>query len=302
MTFFDYVVDFFEVYGWRAVTFLSALTGGIILIRILTMIVRKALLRSPLENTMSGFIAAIFQFVLWLLLLFVLAAIAKIPTTPLITALGAIGLALSLAIKDSLSNLANGLVLMGTKPFKAGDFVDIDGISGTVKTIKMMQTELITPDNKKVLVPNGKITSASITNYSAKQNRRISWDIPVAYDSNLELVRKTVLKIISAHPKTLDLPIPMVVLNEKGESSLNFSARAWVLTDDYWSVYWDINEQIVLEFKSLNIKIPFNQLDVNFFDTCDGVQSAREKYDLPDERFLPIQTDLNKSGKGKNSK
>lgn len=257
------IVNFFETSGWTVVTLLGALAIGILLIRIFTVLIKKALLGGGLENTLSGFITAIIQFVMWLLLLFVLAAIAKIPTTPLITALGAVGLALSLAIKDSLSNLANGVVLMGTKPFKAGDFVDIDGVTGTVKAIKMMQTELITPDNKKVLVPNGKITSASIINYSAKLNRRISWDVCVAYGSDMDLVRETVMKVLISHPKTLAIPAPNVPLVEKGDSSLNFSARAWVLTDDYWQTFWDINEQLVTALTAKGIQIPFKQLDVN---------------------------------------
>lgn len=256
------IVNFFETSGWTAVTFLSTLTIGILLIRIFSVLIKKALLSSGLENTLSGFISAILQFVFWLLLLFILAGIAKIPTTPLITALGAIGLALSLAIKDSLSNLANGVVLMGTKPFKAGDFVDIDGITGTVKAIKMMQTELITPDNKKVLVPNGKITSASIINYSAKPSRRIAWDICVAYGSDINLVKQTALAVILAHPKTLSVPTPSVPLVEKADSSLNFSARAWVLTEDYWDTFYTINEQLLTALTQKGITIPFKQLDV----------------------------------------
>lgn len=261
--FYNAAVRFFSTAGWRIVAFLAVLTAGIIAVRLLGGFFRRALQKSPLESTVCGFIMAVIRFVMWLLLLFMLAAVANIPTTPLVTALGAVGLALSLAVKDSLSNLANGIVLMGTKPFKVDDFVDIDGVSGTVKAIKMMNCELITPDNKKVLVPNGKITSAHITNYSAKPSRRVDIAVGVEYGSDINKVRDCLLAVMADNPAVLAVPPPEVRLTEFGESALLLSARAWVQSGDYWAVKFALNENIAEVFAREGINIPFNKLDVH---------------------------------------
>lgn len=261
--FWDRVIAFFTGAGWQIVTFLGALVIGIIVIRIVMYFLRRILLRSPMEKTLTNFILTVVRFLLYLLLLFILAGIAKIPVTPLVTALGAVALAVGLALKDSLSNLANGVMLIGTKPFKEGDFVDIDGISGTVKSVKMLTTEVVTPDNKKITVPNSRITNACVINYSTKPTRRVDWKFSVAYGTDMALVKETIGAVLGGHDKILHVPAFMVRLSEHGESALVYVARAWVNNGDYWDVFFDVNERVLEAFAEKGIDVPFNQLDVH---------------------------------------
>lgn len=260
--FWEAVTNFVMGAGWTIVTFLAAVVIGIIVIRIIMYVLRRILLKSPMEKTLTNFILTVVRFLLYLLLLFILAGIASIPVTPLVTALGAVALAVGLALKDSLSNLANGVMLIGTKPFKEGDFVDIDGISGTVKSVKMLTTEVVTPDNKKITVPNSKITGACVVNYSTKPTRRVEWKFSVAYGTGVEDVKAVVGAELKKHPKILSVPEPMVRLSEQGESALVFTVRAWVNNPDYWDVFFDINETVLDAFIANGIEVPFNQLDV----------------------------------------
>lgn len=258
--------------GWKIVTALAAAVIGIIVVRIALSILRKALLKSPMDNTLANFILTVSRLVLWMLLFFIIASIMSIPLTPLITALGAVALAIGLALKDSLANLANGVMLIGIKPFKEGQYVDIDGVSGTVKSIGLLTTELISPDNKKIILPNSKITAASITNYSDKPTRRVDWEFTASYDSDVEKVKAVILDELNSHPKILKEPAPMARMTKQADSAIVFTVRAWVHNADYWDVNWDINEAVFKRFNLEGISIPFPQVDVHF----DGKNGEEE--------------------------
>ncbi|MDE6397918.1 MAG: mechanosensitive ion channel [Clostridiales bacterium] len=252
-----------EKYGWRIVITLAVLIIGIVSIRLVGFWVQRALLKSPVNGTLTGFIAAMVKCGLWLLLAFVCAAIAGIPSAPLVTVLGSAGLALSLALKDSLSNLAGGIMMLGTKPFAAGDYVDVDGTAGTVKRIRLTTSELVTPDNKTVLLPNSSVMKARITNYSMRSTRRVEFALSVAYGTDLARLRALVLHILRSSPYALPDPAPTLVFVEASDSSLDFSARIWVRRDDYWDAYWELNETLAQELMRADIVIPFRQIDVH---------------------------------------
>ena len=259
----EQIVTFFTGAGWIVVEALAALVIGIIVIRIVHALLRKILLKRTMDNTIANFVLTVVRFALWLLLFFIIASIIKIPLTPLVTALGSISLAVGLALKDSLTNLANGVLLIAQKPFAEGQYVDIDGVEGTVKSIGLLTTELISPDNKKIVVPNSKITSACITNFSAKPTRRIDWEFSASYDSDVEKVKSVLSGVLSSHEKILSDPAPMVRLKSQGASEIVFVARAWVNNGDYWDVTWDINERAFAALNEAGIEIPYPQLDVH---------------------------------------
>ncbi len=271
--FLDGVVDFINGTGWVIVTFLATLVIGIILIRLFIRLLRRLMLKSPMDKTLVNFLLNVVRCMLYMLLVFILASVAKIPLTPLVTALGAAALAVGLALKDSMADLANGVVLVGTKPFREGDFVDIDGITGTVKAVKMLTTELVSTDNKKITLPNSKITSASVINYSTKPTRRVEWKFYASYSSDIDKVKEVILDEIRSHEKVLNIPEPMARLSEHGESSLTFVARAWTNNSDYWDVFFDINEAVFRRFGAEGIEIPFNQLDVHIKDGASGKEA-----------------------------
>lgn len=251
-----------EKYGLKTAVFLFVLIAGIVIIRLVGMLVQQTLLKSPLDSTLAGFINAAVKALLLILLLCTCVAVLGVPSAPLVAVLGSAGLALSLALKDSLSNLAAGIVMMGTKPFAAGDYVEIDDTAGTVRHIKLFTSELVTPDNKKIIIPNSKVIGARVVNYSARSTRRIEFTVSVAYGTDLEKLRRVVLDVLSSSRYTLSDPAPMCVFTGAGSSSLDFSARMWVLREQYWDAYWEVGELLTSEIMRSGIEIPYNKLNV----------------------------------------
>ncbi len=262
--------------GWKIVTALASLVIGIIVVRIVMGILRKILLKRGADNTLANFILTVTRFLLWLVLLFILAGILEIPLSPLVTALGAVALAVGLALKDSLSNLANGVMLIGMKPFKEGDFVEIDGMSGNVQSVGLLTTQLLTPDNKKVILPNSKITTASIVNYNVRPTRRVDWEFTVSYDSDVDEVKRVLQSVLNEHPKILSEPDTTVRLHRHDESALAFVVRAWVNTPDYWDVFWDVNENALKALKDAGIEIPYPQMDVHIDGACNNGKEDKQ--------------------------
>lgn len=246
---------FFTGSAWIVIGFLATLLFGIIIIRISCKLLRKILFKTAKSKTLCGFMLSIIRFVLYLILIFVLAAIAGISMTPLVTALGAAGLAVGLALQDSLANIANGVLIVSTKPFKVGDYIEIDGISGTVKAIRMITIELLTPDNRKITLPNSKVISGSIINYSARPTRRIEFIVSVQFDSDARKVKQILLQELTNHELIMENPAPVVYFNSY-KQNLEFSARGWVNTQDYWTVYWDLNEKIYFALREGGVQIP----------------------------------------------
>lgn len=256
------IVGFFEANGWSIVVFLAVLVVGVIAVRALCFAINRLLLRSRVEKTLVGFIVTVCRFVLYLILVFVLAGIIGIDMSPLASALAAGLVAIGLALQDSLSNIANGVIIISTHPFKEGDYVSIGGTEGTVKSIGMFVTELITPDNKNVMLTNSKVISDYIINYSERPTRRVDMVFPVSYSSDTAKAMEILRSIAAGHELILADPEPNVRIHEFGDSSINIICRVWVNNDDYWTVYWDMNERVFAAFGEAGIEIPFKQIDV----------------------------------------
>ena len=223
----------------------------------------RIMLKSRVDNTLVAFVsnvtyAAVIAFV-------VIAALGQlgIQTASFVAIIGAAGLAVGLALQGSLSNFASGVLMVIFKPLKIGDYVDAGGTSGTVEEIGIFSTIIKTPDNKKIIVPNSKITSDNITNYSVNDIRRIDIVAGVSYEDNLDKVRKVLEEILSADERILKDPAWTVAVLELADSSVNFAVRPWVKTADYWDVYFLLNETIKKRFDAEGISIPFPQTDVH---------------------------------------
>ena len=216
-----------------------------------------------LDEALVEFITSIAS----VLLGFVVALIALeqlgIDTTSLMALLGAAGLAVGLALKDSLSNFAAGVMLILFKPFKIGDFVEAGGIAGVVEKISVFSTQFRTGDNREIIVPNSGIYGGVITNYSAKPTRRIDLVIGIGYDDDIKKAREILLKILKADERILDYPEATVAVGELADSSVNFVVRPWVNSADYWAVQWHLLETIKLTFDKEGISIPYPQQDVH---------------------------------------
>lgn len=219
------------------------------------------------DPMVSGFVRSL---IYWAMFAFVcVAALAQIgvQTASFVAIIGAAGLAVGLALQGSLSNFAAGVLMVIFKPFKIGDYVDAGGQSGTVTDIKIFSIELVTPDNKEIIIPNSAVMNGSIVNYSSKENRRVDLKIGVSYDAYLPDVRKLLEDIIANEPLVLKNKANMVAVSELGSSSVNLVVRAWVKSADYWTVYFKLTETIKLKLDEANITIPYPQMDIHLTKT-----------------------------------
>lgn len=208
------------------------------------------------------------NFVYFLLMAFViLTALGElgVKTTSLLGMLAAAGLAIGLALKDSLANIASGVMIVIFRPFRIGDFVEVAGHAGKVMEIKIFNTVLNSGDNKQIIIPNGQITSGSIVNYSANDTRRIDFVIGVSYDDDLKLARNTMLEIMQEHPLVLEDPAPSAAVNNLGASSVDINVRPWVKTEDYWTVHAELLERFKVRLEEVGCSIPYPQTDVHLY-------------------------------------
>lgn len=230
---------------------------------ILLKVVKKLLAKSKMDVILINFVTSILHAVL--LLFIVIAAMDQlgVDTTSLIALLGAAGLAVGLAMQNSLQNFAAGVMLIIFRPFKTGDFVEAGGTAGVVETISIFSTIMRTGDNREVIVPNGSIYNGTITNYSARATRRIDMVFGIGYQDDIRKAKQLLSDILSADERVLKEPEPLVAVGELADSSVNFNVRPWVKSADYWNVKFDLTEQIKLAFDDNGISIPYPQMDVH---------------------------------------
>ena len=211
--------------------------------RLLLKVVDKLLARSRLEQTISTFLRSAIRILLWALIILIVASSLGIDVTSMIAILSVASLAVSLAVQSALSNLAGGVMLLSTHPFRVGDYVEVGGVSGTVQRIGMTYTTLATADQKEIFVPNSEISSSKIINYNAMEQRRIDFLFTASYGDAVEDV-KTALRKASMLPKVLTDPAPFVTVNKYGDSSIEYLVRLWTATPDYWDVYYAVLDNV----------------------------------------------------------
>ena len=216
-----------------------------------------------LDSSLRSFLVSFCSIVLYIMLVITVAMILGVPVTSFITILASCGVAIGLALQGSLSNFAGGLMILFFKPFKVGDYIEAAGESGTVVEISVVYTVLLTPDNKKITIPNGTLTNSTIENYSSESTRRVDFTFNTGYECDIEKVKEIILKIISEHPAALKDPKPFVRLSAHSESSLTYTARVWCNSENYWDLNFDTIEAVKKAFDENNISIPYPQIDVH---------------------------------------
>jgi small conductance mechanosensitive channel len=224
----------------------------------------NSLLAKKIDKTVAKFVANLAN--IGLLAVVAIAALDRlgVETTSLIAIVGAAGLAVGLALKDSLGNFASGVMLIMFRPLKVGDYVEAGGVAGTVREIRIFATIMTTPDNKVITVPNGAIMGGNIINFSEMPTRRVDMKIGVSYSSDLARVKQVISEILANDNRVLKDPAPVVAVAELADSSINLLVRPWVNAADYWAVMWDTTETIKRRFDEEGIVIPFPQMDVHF--------------------------------------
>ncbi|MFW5450591.1 MAG: mechanosensitive ion channel family protein [Methylophagaceae bacterium] len=236
---------------------------GRIAVKWIVKIIRKLMVRSDLDPILINFASSIAGAVLLLFVFIAALDQLGIETTSLIALLGAAGLAIGLALQSSLQNFAAGVMLIVFRPFKLGDFIEAGGVVGVVEQISIFSTVMKTGDNREIIVPNGQIYSDAITNYSAKETRRIDMVFGIGYDDDMLKAKKIMEDILTKHKLVLEDPAPKVAVAELADSSVNFNVRPWVNSSDYWAVRSDLIEQIKLAFDKKGISIPYPQMDIH---------------------------------------
>lgn len=233
------------------------------LAKMLLSLAKKLMGKAKLDKVLVDFLGAILYGAL--LLVVTIAALEQlgVETTSLVALLGAAGLAIGLALKDSLSNFASGVMLIVFRPFKVGDFIEAAGVSGIVENITIFNTMMRSGDNKEIIVPNGGIYGGTIINYSAKPTRRVDMVFGIGYDDDLKKAKEILMGILVEDERVLEDPSPMVTVAALADSSINFNVRPWVKSSDYWGVYADTHEKVKLAFDEAGISIPYPQMDVH---------------------------------------
>ena len=249
--------------AWQVVGAILIFIIGRWVAKAVVALVRRTMTRRQLDAMLVAFLGTILYVLL--LMCVILAAISYlgVAITPLIAILGGAALAIGLALQNSLSNFAAGVMLVGYRPFSKGHFVEAGGVSGTVDRVGLFNTRLVTTDNRSVIVPNGQITTSPITNYSAFDTRRCDLTIGVDYADDLKVARDTIWKVITGHDKVLKDPEPVILLMDLADSSVNFAVRPWVNASDYWVVRSELLEQIKAELEAAGCSIPFPQRTVH---------------------------------------
>ena len=247
---------------------LVILLVGYVLVKWVCKLLDKLLSRNgKLDASIRSILVNVIRILLLFLLLLTCADKLGLPTDSIITLLGTFGLAFSLAMQNSLSNLAGGLFILGSKPFETGDYVSVPGAEGTVSKVGFIHTTLTTVDNKQIHVPNSTVTGSIVTNYSQCETRRVDLTIPVSYDCSLEQAKKVIEGVIAKDSRVLDKPdVPFVRVWELGASSVDIMVRVWCKAADYWELRSWLLENIKVTLDKEGISIPYSQLDVHLID------------------------------------
>lgn len=224
---------------------------------------RKVMAKSKYDNMLVDFLESILSAILMLFVIVASLDQLGVDTTSLVAILGAAGLAIGLSLQDSLKNFAAGVMLLVFKPFKAGDFVEAAGTAGSIVKIGIFTTTMNTPDNKEIIVPNGKIYADNITNYSARDTRRVDMVVGIGYDADLLKAKRILQEMVAEDERILADPAPKIAVSELADSSVNFVVRPWVNSADFWGVKFDFTEKVKLRFDEEGISIPFPQMDVH---------------------------------------
>lgn len=250
-------------FGLRVLMALVVFFIGSRLIRLLRRIVRRSMERAGADVGVIQFIDSLLKALLYFVLVMLIASGFGVDTTSVVALAGSAGLAAGLALQGSLANFAGGVLLLAVKPFKVGDYIIQGDLEGTVSEIQMIYTCLLTPDNRKVVIPNGKLADNSLINVTAQEKRRLDIDVGISYTADLKKAKETGMELLEREERVLKEEERLTVVSELADSAVILKLRFWVKPEDYWNVKWDMTEAVKLAFDAEGIEIPFNQVDVH---------------------------------------
>jgi small conductance mechanosensitive channel len=260
---FNVAKHYILAYGLKLIGAIVVLIVGLWVIKIITRSISKGLSKKIDDASLVSFMKSFISILLKILLVISIMTMIGIQMTSFIAILGAAGLAVGMALSGTLQNFAGGVMVLVFKPFQVGQYITALGHSGTVKEIQIFNTILNTPDNRIIIIPNGKIYSESIINFSKEERRRVDFTFGIGYDSDIDKAKSIISSVFDKNELVLQDPEPFIALSEMADSSVNLTARVWVEAANYWTVFFDTNETVFKEFNKQGINIPFPQMDVH---------------------------------------
>ena len=249
-------------YGGNLLMAVVVFAVGMVLIKLALKITEKALEKTKLDKSVHKFVMTATRYTLYIILAVVILTSLKVPTAPLVTVLGACGAAVALALKDSLGNIASGIIILANKPFIRGDVIEVTGITGIVQSIDLLVTTLKTTDNKVITIPNGTITASVLVNYSREEKRRVYLTFTISYDSDIAKAKDVLLAVAESNSDIFADPAPVIGVAEHQDSAILLDLKVWCENSRYYDVRYYLEEQVKLAFDEANITIPYPQMDV----------------------------------------
>lgn len=261
------VYELIVTYGMKFIMAVVVLIVGLIVIKWITRALVRLMKKGNVNPSLIPFLRTLSNILLKAMLIISVMTMVGIEMTSFIAVLGAAGLAVGLALQGTLQNFAGGVMILLFKPYEVGHFIEAQGFMGTVKEIQIFTTVLNTPDNRKVIIPNSPLATGSITNFSAMPTRRIDFSFGISYGDNIDKAKDILLKMAEKDERVLkeDNP-PQVMVEALGDSSVNLKLRTWVKSEDYWTLFFDVTENVKKQFDAAGISIPFPQSDVHLYN------------------------------------
>ncbi len=261
--FSERIYDLALFYGPKLIGAILTLIIGLWIIKLIQKTTKKAFERRNVDKSLRGFLNSMIGILLKIMLIISVIGMLGVEMTSFIAILGAAGLAVGMALSGTLQNFAGGVIILLFKPFKVGDFIDAQGHMGSVNEIQIFNTILKTPDNKTIIIPNGGLSTSSMTNFSTEARRRVDFVFGIAYGDDYDKAKKVLLKLINADERILKDPEPFIALTELADSSVNIVVRVWAEATNYWGIYFDLQEKVYKTFDKEGLNIPFPQMDVH---------------------------------------
>ena len=261
--FMQQLIDWGVGAGGRIIGAILIFVVGRFLISFIKKLLSKLLMKRHIDAGIQSFIKSLVNILLTILLIIAVIGKLGVETTSFAALLASAGVAIGMALSGNLQNFAGGLIVLLFRPFKVGDWIESQGVSGTVREIQIFHTILTTADNKVVYIPNGAMSSGVITNYSRLDTRRVEWIVGVDYGEDIDKVKSVVNELIQKDNRILKEPAPVIALHALDSSSVNVTIRAWVANGDYWNVYFEMNKNIYDEFNRQGIDFPFPQMTIH---------------------------------------
>ena len=264
------ISHYVTLYGMKIIIAIVIFFVGKMVAKWVSGLTQSAMIKKQVDPALQHFGSSLVYY--GLLAFVIIAALGQlgIQTASFVAIIGAAGLAIGLALQGSLANFAAGFLILMFRPFKIGDYVEVAGTSGSVEKIMIFTTELKTPDNKKVIIPNGAVTAGTITNYSANDTRRVDLTFGIGYGDDIDKARAVLRGIVDADERILKDPAVTIEVVALADSSVNFVVRPWVKTGDYWPVYFHLQETVKKRFDEEGVSIPFPQRDVHLYKQAEG--------------------------------